>query len=68
MKNLIGTAVGISLALATSAVAQEPVAVVEDVQGKVDGVEFMDYVALGKVIKLGPEATVVLWLHEILLA
>jgi hypothetical protein len=30
------------------------------VTGKVDGVEFMDYVAPGKVIKLGPKATVVL--------
>jgi hypothetical protein len=37
-----------------------PVAIVEDVQGKVDGVEFMDYVAPGKVIKLGAKASVVL--------
>jgi hypothetical protein len=42
------------------AAAQAPVAVVEDVRGKVTGVEFMDYVAPGKVIKLGPEGTVVL--------
>ncbi|MBI5263598.1 MAG: hypothetical protein HY852_17455, partial [Bradyrhizobium sp.] len=35
-------------------------AIVEDVQGKVQGVEFMDYVAPGKVIKLAPQATVVL--------
>ena len=42
--------------LATSAAAQVPVAIVEDVQGKVVGVEFMDYVAPGKVIKLGPKA------------
>jgi hypothetical protein len=40
--------------------AQAPVAVVEDVQGKVSGVEFMDYVAPGKVIKLGAAGTVVL--------
>jgi hypothetical protein len=40
--------------------AQAPVAVVEEVQGKVNGVEFMDYVAPGKVIKLGPAAMVVL--------
>jgi hypothetical protein len=44
----------------TLAAAQAPVAVVEDVQGKVSGVEFMDYVAPGKVIKLGPSALVVL--------
>jgi hypothetical protein len=42
------------------AAAQAPVAVVEDVQGKVTGVEFMDYVAPGKVIKLGPAGVVVL--------
>jgi hypothetical protein len=62
MKSLISAVVGV-LGLATSAaaqVAQVPVAIVEDVQGKVDGVEFMDYVAPGKVIKLGPKATVVL--------
>jgi len=40
--------------------AQAPVAVVEDVQGKVTGAEFMDYVAPGKVIKLGPAGTIVL--------
>lgn len=59
MKSLIGAVVGI-LGLATSAAAQVPVAIVEDVQGKVVGVEFMDYVAPGKVIKLGPKASVVL--------
>lgn len=59
MKSLIGAVVGV-LGLATSAAAQVPVAIVEDVQGKVDGVEFMDYVAPGKVIKLGPKASVVL--------
>jgi hypothetical protein len=42
------------------AAAQAPVAVVEDVQGKVTGAEFMDYVAPGKVIKLGPAGTIVL--------
>lgn len=59
MKSLMGSVVGI-LGLAASAAAQVPVAIVEDVQGKVDGVEFMDYVAPGKIIKLGPKATVVL--------
>jgi predicted extracellular nuclease len=42
------------------AAAQAPVAVVEDVQGPVNGVEFMDYVVPGKVIKLGAGGTVVL--------
>lgn len=59
MKSLIGAVIGV-LGMATSAVAQVPVAIVEDVQGKVDGVEFMDYVVPGKVIKLGPKASVVL--------
>ena len=45
---------------ATLAWAQAPVAVVEDVSGKSAGVEFMDYVAAGKVIKLGPRDTLVL--------
>jgi hypothetical protein len=42
------------------AAAQAPAAVVEDVQGKVTGAEFMDYVAPGKVIKLGQGGTIVL--------
>jgi hypothetical protein len=37
-----------------------PVAVVESVQGKVAGVEFMDYVSSGTVIKLGPKDSIVL--------
>src|SRR6202158_283526 len=59
MKSLIA-AVLCSIGFTTLAAAQTPVAVVEDVQGKVTGVEFMDYVAPGKVIKLGPGSTVVL--------
>jgi len=42
------------------AAAQVPAAVVEEVQGKVIGAEFMDYVTPGQVIKLGPAAMVVL--------
>lgn len=48
------------LASITSSAAQSPVAIVEDVKGKVAGVEFMDYVAPGKVIKLGADGAVVL--------
>lgn len=59
MRFLFGAFIGL-FGLAASAFAQSPVAIVEDVQGKVDGVEFMDYVASGKVIKVGPKATVVL--------
>lgn len=48
------------LALTAIARAAPPVAVVEDVQGKVTGAEFMDYVVPGQVIKLGPGGKVVL--------
>jgi hypothetical protein len=43
-----------------SALAQAPVALVEEVKGKPSGVEFMDYVAPGKVIKLGLKDSIVL--------
>jgi len=46
--------------LTGAASAQPPVALVEDVQGKVTGAEFMDYVVPGQVIKLGPGGTVVI--------
>ncbi len=42
------------------ALADTPVAVVEDVGGKPAGVEFMDYVEPGKVIKLGAGDSIVL--------
>lgn len=63
MRSLIGALIGVVadiLCLAAPASAESPAAIVEDVQGKVDGVEFMDYVAAGKVIKLGPKASLVL--------
>jgi hypothetical protein len=59
MKNAIVVVVGV-MGFAGSATAQMPVAVVEEVQGTVTGAEFMDYVAPGKVIKLGQGASVVL--------
>jgi hypothetical protein len=59
MKSLIGAAVG-AFCLAAPALAETPAAIVEDVQGKVDGIAFMDYVAPGKIIKLGPKASVTL--------
>jgi hypothetical protein len=48
------------VALTGVAQAQAPVAVVEDVQGKVTGAEFMDYVVPGQVIKLGAGGSIVL--------
>jgi hypothetical protein len=44
----------------TAALAAEPVAVVEDVSGQLSGVDFMDYVESGKVIKLGSRGRIVL--------
>src|SRR5437879_10238705 len=45
---------------AASASEQSPAAVVEEVKGNPVGVEFMDYVAPGKVIRLGPQDSIVL--------
>lgn len=59
MKAIIASVIGF-IWFAGTAAAQPPVAVVEDVQGKVTGAEFMDYVAPGTVIKLGQSGVVVL--------
>jgi len=59
MKNIFATVV-VFVGFTGLAAAQTPVAVVEDVQGKVTGAEFLDYVAPGKVIKLGAGGMVVL--------
>jgi hypothetical protein len=59
MKHVFAATVAL-FGLAGPATAQGPVAVVEDVQGKVSDVEFMDYVVPGKVIKLGPDSRLVL--------
>jgi hypothetical protein len=59
MRSLIGAVAGV-FCLAAPAIAETPAAIVEDVQGKVDGIEFMDYVAPGKIIKLGPKAGITL--------
>lgn len=59
MKKTIVVLIGV-MGFAGAAAAQAPVAVVEEVQGNVTGAEFMDYVAQGKVIKLGQGGSVVL--------
>jgi len=59
MRRMLAAIVGL-LALTGAARAQPPAAVVEDVQGKVTGAEFMDYVVPGQVIKLGPGGSIVL--------
>jgi hypothetical protein len=59
MKRSIAVCLGL-LALAAPAAADSPVAVVEDVQGKVTGAEFMDYVTPKAVIKIGDGGSVIL--------
>jgi len=49
-----------ALVCAAPALAQPPVALVEGVHGNPAGVEFMDYVAVGKVIRLRPKESIVL--------
>lgn len=51
---------GVALGVATVAQAAAPAALVEDVQGPVAGIEFMDYVAPGRVIALGANGKLVL--------
>ena len=59
MKFAIAVSLGL-LALASPAAADSPVAVVEEIQGKVTGAEFMDYVTPKSVIKLGEDGSIVL--------
>jgi hypothetical protein len=47
-------------ALILSASAQSPAAVVEDLAGSVPGVQFMDYVEPGQIIRLGAHDRIVL--------
>jgi hypothetical protein len=59
MKRTIAVCLGL-LALASPAAADSPVAVVEDIKGKVTGAEFMDYVTPKAVIKIAAGGSVVL--------
>jgi hypothetical protein len=61
MKRLLSAMIGLlALTSAATAAGQAPVAVVEDVEGKVSGAEFMDYVVPGQVIKLEAGGKIVL--------
>jgi hypothetical protein len=55
-------AVAGAMALASSAAAAAPieVALVESVSGNSSGVQFMDYLQAGQIIRLGPHETIVL--------
>jgi len=59
MKRTIAVIVGL-LALVGPAAAESPVAIVEEVQGKVTGAEFMDYLTPRTVIKLGANSSIVI--------
>ena len=59
MKRVIAVCVGL-LASITAAAAESPVAIVEEIQGKVTGAEFMDYLTPRTVIKLGANSSVVI--------
>src|ERR1700752_4965209 len=53
MRYLLFAVAGLIAMTDIATAGQAPGAVVEDVQGKVTGAEFMDYVGPGQVIKLG---------------
>jgi hypothetical protein len=55
---LLFAAAAVSTVLA--APAQSPSAIVEDLEGKPDGIQLMDYVTPGQIIKLGPKDSIVL--------
>jgi hypothetical protein len=59
MKRALAVCAGF-LMLVAPAAAESPVAVVEEVQGKVTGAEFMDYVTPKTVIKLGANSSVII--------
>ena len=59
MKRVIAVCAGL-LMLVVPAAAESPTAVVEEVQGKVTGAEFMDYVTPKTVIKLGAKSSVII--------
>jgi hypothetical protein len=60
MKLIIGILLQSARAMVLTASAQSPAAVVEEVQGSVPGVQFMDYIDVGQVIRLGAHDRIVL--------
>src|SRR5690349_7142881 len=60
MNAIFGVLLQAAGALIVSAAAQSPVAVVEEITGTVPGVQFMDYVEPGQVIRLGAHDRIVL--------
>jgi hypothetical protein len=60
MNVIVGILLRSAGALVLGASAQSPAAVVEEMQGSVPGVQFMDYVDPGQVIRLGAHDRIVL--------
>jgi hypothetical protein len=60
MNVIVGILLRSAGALILGASAQSPAAVVEEIQGSVPGVQFMDYVGPGQVIRLGAHDRIVL--------
>src|SRR6267143_4525592 len=60
MKRAVVVALLVLGSFARPAAADSPVAIVEEVQGKVTGAEFMDYLTPKSVIKIGDDGSVVL--------
>src|SRR5258705_6855287 len=60
MKRAVVVALLFLGSFARPAAADSPVAIVEEVQGKVSGAEFMDYVTPKTVIKLGANSSIVI--------
>ena len=60
MTRAIAVALFAFAGMTTAATAESPVAIVEDVQGKVTGAELMDYLSPRAVIKLGQNGTITL--------
>lgn len=58
--NVATMALAVLVGSAVAAKAEPPAALVEDIQGKVTGAEFMDYVIPRQVIKIGPAGSIVL--------
>ena len=60
MTRAIAVALFALAGMTTAATAESPVAIVEEVQGKVTGAELMDYLSPRAVIKLGQDAAITL--------
>ena len=60
MNVIFGIVLQAAGAFILTASAQSPAAVVEEIQGSVPGIAFMDYVEPGKIIRLGAHDRIVL--------